>query len=234
MDSPMRHPFFLAIRRSSIVLTALVAISTTGCGLTSNRWAMSDPVYFVKHHDASDNSLPAKLVRLSDASHVSGRQGSEFGFSGGSQYGSGDFSGFKYVNSMVESRIGLVGLVGGTNDPDERIVRALGGVHLGYRLQTPTRLAPFVGVGAFAGAGDPEWLPPAKDPNEFDFHSMGEDEDEGTWILTDGQLAAYPELGFHYWITPRVRMTASGRYHITTDGADEDSWNYGVSLGFID
>lgn len=257
----MRRHFFAAIHRSSLVLLALVAISATGCGLTSNRWAMSDPVYFAKYQHASDNSLPAKLVRLSDASHVSGRAGSEVGFSGGSQYGSGDLSGFAYLNSMVETRFGLVGLVGDTNDAEKRDSRALGGVHFGARLQPPTRFAPFIGLGLFAGAGDPEWQPAPDKPNqpdelgepyrvytadelfesreqykprELDSLSSCECEDKGDWKFTDGQVAAYPEFGIHYWIAPDLRLTASARYHITTDGSDNDSWNYGVSLGFID
>ncbi len=45
--------------------------------------------------------------------------------------------------------------------------------------------------------------------------------------------AVYSETGVHYWLNGSTRLTASGRYMVTTAGRDSDFWYYGLTLAIL-
>lgn len=47
----------------------------------------------------------------------------------------------------------------------------------------------------------------------------------------DGWLGSiYPEVGSHFWINGRWRLTTYGRHLITTEGRRHDDWLWGLQL----
>ncbi len=106
-----------------------------------------------------------------------------------------------------------------------------GGVDLGARVQTPTRLAPFVGVGTFLGysehevCGEHDWI----DNDDDGWTDEWGEKDTETGFLA----AVYPELGAHFWLNGRARLTVSGAYLVTTEGRNSDFWFFGVGFGWL-
>jgi len=103
------------------------------------------------------------------------------------------------------------------------------GFDLGTRFQTPSRIAPFAGVGIFLGAR------PHKDLADMD--GLDNDDDgfidehnEKDWDLDNFLAAVYPEVGAHLWLNGRWRLTAYGRYLVTTEGRGHDDWLLGGQL----
>ena len=133
----------------------------------------------------------------------------------------GELTAFQYLRPSVEVRGGLVGLAG-TGESN-----LFGGVTVGGRLQTPTRLAPFIGIGAVAATG------------KRDASTDGLDNDNDLLVDEPGERrsesfgSAYPEIGAHFWLTPRVRMTANAAYHVTSTGRDDDQWTFGVGISLL-
>ena len=54
----------------------------------------------------------------------------------------------------------------------------------------------------------------------------GEDKERFSGFLA----SVYPEVGGHFWWTPRLRLTGFGRYMFTTEGRDQDDWLIGGGL----
>jgi len=200
-------------------------------GLTKSRWAMNDAEYAAKYaKGASKTNLLGKIKQASDARFIDDAAGGYF------SAGITDFSNTNstlaslecgytgYWKSYLTNRAGLVLAF---SDTDYFV-----GGETGFRLQTPTRLAPFAGLGLFAGVAnvgleDFDELVDHNDDGVIDFR----DEQESGF---DGALAAvYPETGIHFWWTPRIRLSGFGRYMITTEGRDADSWYYGCSMAIL-
>jgi hypothetical protein len=106
-----------------------------------------------------------------------------------------------------------------------------GGFTAGARLTLPWRLAPFVGVGGFIGWWDEEVRAEAHLVAD-DWDGVGDEIGETKEVITDGVIVVYPEVGIHLWLADSVRLTLSGRYHVTTAGGEHDAWlaNVGLSL----
>ncbi|WP_442507048.1 hypothetical protein SH528x_005934 [Novipirellula sp. SH528] len=198
-------------------------------GLTKSRWAMDDPIYSEKYEDgASKLDLPGKVKQAADARFVEGMFGL-YGAAGISSLGTdGDAMGTLeagatgYWTSYFTNRFGLIAAV---NSQDSYI-----GGETGLRLQTPTRLAPFVGLGLFAGYAESEELADNDHVDNNDDGRIDEWGEEKTRF--DGVLAAiYPEAGIHFWWTPRVRLSAYARQMITTEGRDSDTVYFGGTIG---
>ena len=100
------------------------------------------------------------------------------------------------------------------------------GLDVGARIQAPTRVAPFVGAGASAGILFHEALSLALNAagDSFDDSALLMDESNDE---VDGFAAFYPEVGTHFWVDGRIRLTAYGRYLITTEGRGFDDWLVG-------
>ena len=105
-----------------------------------------------------------------------------------------------------------------------------GGIELGLRTRTPSRISPFVGAGLFSGSWttyEPAESDGIDNDNDSSIDELGEEEE-----VVDSLWAVYPEVGLHIWLTDSVRITGTYRYYITTDGRESDRALYGIGLGF--
>ena len=200
-------------------------------GFLKSRWAMSDPQYAKKYaKGAPKTNLPQKIKQASDARFVDEYSG--WYLSTGltsigdtpSPLGSVELGYTGYQSSYLTNRVGFVAAV---NDEDFYV-----GGEAGVRIQTPTRLAPFVGLGLFAGASSTR--SPAEDDRIDNDDDGTVDEFGETEFDFDGSLAAiYPEVGLHFWWTPRIRLSGFGRYMITTEGRRADSNYFGATIAIL-
>lgn len=196
-----------------------------------SRWAMSDPEYAEKYAEGvSKTDIAGKVKQASDARFV--KQTSGF-------YGSAGITQFSGVaNPMGSLEIGYtgywtsyltnrVGLILAANDDDY-----FTGAEVGMRLQTPTRMAPFVGAGLFIGGSSVTTIVDDDNIDNDDDGSvdeLGEEEEIFNGVLS----GIYPETGIHFWWTPRVRISGFGRYMITTEGRSSDAWYFGSSIAIL-
>ena len=206
----------------------LIMVASSGCSLLKSRYAMDDPVYAEKYADGANKlDVLGKAKQALDARHAEGLGG--LYLSGGAQYQAdadepfygAEFGTEGYATSWLTGR-GSLAAYGG--DGEGRL-----GLDVGTRLQTPTRIAPFAGVGMFLGAR------PHKDLADMDgldndddgwIDELGEDE----WDIDNWLVAVYPEIGVHVWLNGRWRLTAYGRYLVTTEGRVHDDWLIGGQL----
>lgn len=205
----------------------------TGCaGIGTSRWAMDDEVYAAKYEESYPSNDAEKVGRMikqaSDARHVADRSGYYVGAAGSDEPGTGgaEVGVFSYTGSAVEARAGLKGLVGtGADD-------WFAGLDLGLRAQSPSRIAPFAGVGTYVGGNNHQVLAVH---DHIDNDDDGSVDERGEKKDDPGFLASvYPELGVHVWLNGSTRMTASAQYHLTTEGRDADFWFFGLSFSFLE
>nr|WP_236649284.1 hypothetical protein [Rhodopirellula sp. SM50] len=227
MLSPQASALMLAI--------SIAALTQIGCalptGILRSRWAMDDPEYAEKYCDGAEKSdVLGKLKQAADARFQEDATGL-FVSSGVTKRTDADHGLFTvdigaemYATSFMTARASLMGMGNG----DDWFT----GLDAGLRLQTPSRLAPFVGAGVYAGyakevvSADDDWID-NDDDGFIDEH--GEDDER-----ISGSLAAiYPEVGVHFWWTPRIRLTSYGRYMVTTEGRDADDWQAGFGLALF-
>ena len=209
-------------------LLLLMIVTNSGCELLKSRYAMDDPIYAEKYADGSERwDFVGKAKQALDARHTEGLGGLYAG--GGAQVrpdsghtlAGGEVGTEGYATNWMTGRAALSGYMGENE--------GYGGVDLGFRLQTPTRIAPFVGIGTFHGASRGEELA----------HWDGMDNDDDGLIdefgekksTIDGWMSAiYPEVGAHVWIDGNFRLTTFGRYMVTSFGRDHDDWLLGLQL----
>lgn len=197
-------------------------------GLTRSRWAMDDPEYAEKYADGAEKSdIPGKIKQASDARFLDGAGG--FFVSGGlmsrpdakSELLGIDVGMEGYVASFATTRASLMFM----SDGDDWFT----GADLGLRIQSPTRLAPFAGVGMFAGyakevvRADDDWI-------DNDDDGFTDEDGEDRERFSDFLVSVYPETGVHFWWTPSLRLTGFGRYMVTSQGRDDDDWLIGGGL----
>ena len=192
---------------------------------------MDDPEYAAKYDEgAAKTDLPGKVKQAADARFQRGTSGM---FLSGGAYtrpdtdkalAAIDIGAESYATSYLTARGSLM-LVAGQDD-------IFTGLDLGLRLQSPTRLAPFAGVGTFAGyarevvPAEDDWI----DNDEDGFiDEDGEDKKRFSGLLA----SVYPEVGAHFWWTPGIRFTTFSRYMVTTEGRAADFWFFGVSFSFL-
>jgi hypothetical protein len=211
----------------------IICATCLGCSdypLTS-KWAMDDADYREKYSEPyGDGPLdkPLRMLKQSvDARHLENKSGNYIGGAYANDPNSGgiEIGAFNYSSPQLESRLSLAALAG-TGREDWFI-----GANTGLRLQAPSRIAPFVGVGAFAGLN---W-------EEVDARNDRRDNDDDgaidelgeTKTNYDGLVAVYPEVGIHYWLGTNARLTASASYWVTTAGRDDDFWFIGAGISFL-
>ena len=126
-----------------------------------------------------------------------------------------------YATSWLTGRAALAGYYGDSE--------GYGGADLGARLQTPTRIAPFVGIGTFQGFSRGVRL---ADEDGLDNDNDGRLDEKGeTDGYIDGFLSVvYPEFGVHAWLNGNWRFTTFGRYLITSQGRAYDDWLIGMQV----
>ena len=192
---------------------------------------MDDPEYAEKYCDGAEKSdIPGKIKQASDARFLDGAAG--YFISGGvmsrpdanSELAGIDLGIEGYAASFLTTRGSLMLLT----DGDDLFT----GGDVGLRVQTPTRLAPFAGVGLFAGyakevvPADDDWI---DNDNDGFTDERGEDRER----FSDFLASVYPEVGTHFWWTPNLRLTGFGRYMVTTEGRDDDDWLIGGGLALF-
>lgn len=206
--------------RGCLIAVALLAVAA---GCSGSRWAKEDIDYSQKYPRHTDDV--AKVAKQAiDARHVIGKRGAYAGFAGSDEpAGYGAEAGlFVYPRSWLETRIG------GALLAHEGEHQLSGGGIIGARVQTPSRLAPFAGVNGYLGYAGSR----SADKDGVDNDSDGVVDEFGEYETNFvGTIA--PELGVHYWLTSRVRLTGSADYRLTSDGRGNDSLFYGLSLAVL-
>ncbi len=105
-----------------------------------------------------------------------------------------------------------------------------GGYTMGIQYRTGHRLSPFIGLGAFYGYS--ERKDDAEDDNiDNDNDGFVDESGEEKEVIDDTIASLYPEIGMHFWVTDKTRLTMSSKYQITTKGRDHDFWMF--SLGRV-
>jgi hypothetical protein len=200
-------------------------------GLLHSRWAMEDPEYAEKYCDGAKKSDPlGKLKQASDARFQGGASGLllSAGYTRRADDDNGmatlGIGGEAYLTSFLTGRTSLTGFGAGED--------WFTGLDGGLRLQAPSRFAPFVGLGGYAGyaretvPAEDDWID--NDDDGF-VDEYGEDKKRLSGIFT----AIYPEAGAHFWWNPNVRLTTYGKYLVTTEGRKRDDWMIGGGIAFF-
>jgi len=209
-------------------LVFLIIVVSGGCSsLLKSRYAMDDPVYAAKYAKGADRlDLVGKAKQALDARHTGDLKGVYL--SGGMQYQAeadqlflgAELGCERYATSWLSGRAAIAATLGNNE--------GYLGFDTGLRLQTPTRIAPFVGMGMFLGASrrielaDSDGL---NNDDDFFTDEPGEEAEVDDWLG-----AVYPEVGVHFWLNGRWRLTAYGRYFVTTAGRAHDDWLVGGQL----
>lgn len=208
-------------------ISALIAVTLCGCSSwpLSSKWAMDDPDYAEKYSQPYGDDKPLRMLKqMVDARHLDEKSGWTIGGGAGGSPATagGKLGGFYHLASWLEMDLALTGIAG-TGAHDWFI-----GPEVGVRVQTPTRIAPFAGVGGFLGINrfyedaDRDGVDNDDDGVTDEFGEQDEDYKAFT--------AVYPEVGIHAWLTGTTRLTASARYYVTEEGRDDDFWFVGFSV----
>ena len=189
-------------------------------GCTGSRWARDDPDYAAKYSHHTDN-VGKTIKQAVDARHLRKKGGIYSTLSGQDDPVAvgGEIGLFYYPKPYVEERIALAALGYEDDYP------ASGGVLLGGRLQSPSRIAPFVGSGIYVGQ-TPE-ISLAEDGIDNNSNGIIDDDDE---VKQEFIGALVPEVGCHYWLSSMWRVTGSASYYITTTSSDDQFLMFNVSL----
>ncbi|MEZ6059209.1 MAG: hypothetical protein R3C19_02490 [Planctomycetaceae bacterium] len=193
-----------------------------GCtGIGTSRWAMDDPVYAEKYGQPYSSNDAQKVTRMMkqslDARFISGRNG---GYAGLGVLGA-ELGVLRFPTAYSEIRGGLKGqLNSGTGTA---------GLDVSARLQTPTRLAPFIGVGGYLGGGsDVSAVSDGRDNDHDGFiDEVGEKRSQGIFTL-------YPEAGLHFWMTPKSRLSLVAQVHLAPQSDVDDFGYVGVQWSILD
>lgn len=182
---------------------------------------MEDPDYAHKYAHHTDN-VGKTIKQAVDARHLRKKGGLYGSVSGRGEEPfamGGEIGGFYYPNPYLEERIGLAGLIYESDAP------VSGGLLIGARAQTPTRLAPFAGAGVYAG-----FTPSFESTNDGIDNNTNGIVDEEAEAESEFVGALVPEVGCHYWVTPAWRLTGSVSYYVTSSGPDNNFTMINVSL----
>ena len=209
-------------------LVILLIAASCGCSLLRSRYAMDDPVYAEKYADGAERGdLLGKAKQALDARHTEGlggvylSGGAQVRPDSGSAMGGAELGVEHYVASWMTTRGAVSAFLG----EDE----GFAGLDLGARLQAPTRIAPFVGIGTFHGGSRGVELAHWDGVDNDDDGLIDEYGEEKSTV--DGWLSTiYPEVGAHVWVNGTWRLTTYGRYLVTSEGRAHDDWLMGMQL----
>jgi len=105
------------------------------------------------------------------------------------------------------------------------------GFGAGFQLCIPRRISPFIGGGIFIGQTDIDF---SAETDGIDNNKDGTTDEPGEELERGTHLSsAYPEVGFHYWLTELNRVTFSGRYFVTDKGKDNNFWAYHLQFSRV-
>lgn len=211
--------------RVSLLLFLFALVCNTGC---SSKWALADRDYREKYSKPYPEARSEKWTRMTkqmvDARHIHDQGGLyvKGGWSENPDAGLVEMGAYGYSTPWMSSHIGLSGLIG------EEDIYGLPGLELGTRFQSPSRVAPFVGVGTYVNLLD-VGINALLD--SLDDDDCGCPEDDYKWSSVFATI--YPEVGVHYWATPGLRVTGSAAYHFSSEGRDSDFLLLGVSFAHM-
>ncbi len=186
---------------------------------------MDDLEYAAKYEEGAEKGdVVGKVKQAVDARHVKGLGG--WFVSGGGQFlGKSDFPivgaevGYEYYPTSYYSQR-ISGLL--LSDSNQ----GFAGVDVGARLQSPTRLAPFAGVGMYNGFSRGE-IDSDQDGLDNDDDGAIDEKGEKNSIVDGYVVAVYPEFGAHFWLNGSGRITMYTRYFVTSEGRSQDQWLLG-------
>lgn len=193
-------------------------------GCAGSRWAKDDPDYAAKYPHHTDD-VGRTIKQAVDARHLTQKGGAYGGLSARDEPTAtgAEFGLFRYPNPYLEGRVGVAGLFYESDN-----IPMSGGGLAAARLQTPTRLAPFVGIGGYAGMTPEMGANHDNIDNDGDFYI-----DEGDETEQDFVFAMIPETGCHFWLTPGWRLTGSASYYMPSSGREDDFWMFGISVACL-
>ncbi len=205
---------------AAAISTLFICLLPCAAGCTGSRWAKADPLYAAKYPRHSDD-LRQMAKQAIDARHIHERLGFSVGASAGDGV-AGDLNAFAYGPSWAEGYIGMTAVA----DPDKG---GLAGGRIGGRLQTPSRVAPFIGAGALVAYRE---ISDEDDPDDIDNDMDGLIDEYGEINRTQDEVlgAVYPEVGIHFWLTHQWRLTTSVSYWISSFDHEDNSIFFRVEL----
>lgn len=211
-----------------ILLSLLFALTLTGPGCCSSKWAMRDPDYAKKYGVPYSENKWEKAQRMSkqmvDARHLEDQGGGYFkgAYSENPNAGMMELGLYHYSRPWLSAHGGLSVLLG------EGGILGFPGVDLGMRFQSPSRFAPFVGAGVYTDLSEAIFGDSDEDEYRYGLEDPHSHEDHRSIFA-----AIYPEVGFHYWLTSGLRMTGSAGYYFNTRGRDLDFLMLGLTFAHM-
>lgn len=187
---------------------------------------MEDPDYADKYSEPYGEDKIVRMAKQSvDARFVEGKTGLLLG--GALQDDpvalGGELGLFHYLRSWLCGTVSFEGLA---TEGTGTIFTGLSG---SLQAHVPSRLAPFAGTGVFLGY--------SKQAENADRDFVDNDNDlridEPGERRAGAIVALYPEVGAHFWLTPRLRLSGSARYMISTIAGEDAFWFYGIQLGAL-
>lgn len=214
----------LLLTRSMPARTLACCLALLLAGCTGSRWAKQDPDYAAKYPRHTDD-VGRTIKQAVDARHLRQKNGAYGSLSARDEPVAmgAEFGLLRYPNPWLEGRVGVAGLIYENDD-----IPMSGGGVAAVRLQTPTRLAPFIGLGGYAGMTPEVGATNDNIDNDGDLYIDEFDETDQGFVF-----AMIPETGIHFWLTPGWRLTASASYTMPSSGRDDDFWMYGISLSCL-
>jgi opacity protein-like surface antigen len=164
------------------------------------------------HHGEANLEKPGIYVELG-ASSDPNAIGCEVGF-------------FGYENENL-SYVGGLGFLASESFEDLFV-----GANLGIRFSVGNVISPYVGMGVFAGYSE-ENVGADDDNEDNDDDGFVDEEGEEKEVINNLIGSLYPEIGVQIWTTTTSRLTFSGKYHMTTEGRENDFWMYSFGFGFL-
>ncbi|MFT5239336.1 MAG: hypothetical protein ACI9OU_002659 [Candidatus Promineifilaceae bacterium] len=138
---------------------------------------------------------------------------------------------------IVGGELGLIGWFNGSLSAkgsfsflaSEPLEDFFAGANISIQTQFPWRFSPYVGVGAFAGYSR-EDVRAENDNLDNDDDGFTDERGEEKSVVDNVTSSVYPEIGLLMWVKHDVRLSISGRYHISSEGRDFDAWIYAVGF----
>ncbi|GIW95239.1 MAG: hypothetical protein KatS3mg110_3280 [Pirellulaceae bacterium] len=220
----LRSQFLDSLKCILLITTLLVS---EGCNLLRSRYAMNDPVYAEQYVEGAQwPDLPGKLKQALDARFADNLNGYVVGMGAQTRLTADILVGAElgaesYISDSFSTRSGIAAYL---NPHDYYFA-----VDAGVRFQPPVRLAPFAGLGTFHGISRWPTLAsrsPSDEETTVSFSDSSSSDSQPLHLIH----AVYPEIGAHFWIDGKRRITLFGRYLITSEGRSSDQWFIGGNI----
>jgi hypothetical protein len=199
-----------------IALLTLSSIAMADEWVFAPKWAMNNEEYAQKYSVpySDDPLVRRKQIRneMFDATFQDGAYGVYGGGSGSplanETVGQLDIGVFKMPTAWSTLRLGANGMVVDGH--------GMAGGELGFRLHTPTRLAPYVGLGGVLDLSGLRFQAKQFRYNPYYYDSQGNPHPNlYKGYFPQGMAAIVPETGLSYWLTTSTRLNLGVSYYVT-------------------